>query len=104
MYLETIIDIDPNLQIVYYYGQDSGATILQTPWVMLDDFCSNYQPYELVLEYYDNDKEDVSQTYYPADLKTWIDQLPDRFKQELVQQFVSYCEQCQPSTTIYFFS
>lgn len=103
MYLETIIDVDPNLQIVYFYEHDDEATILQTAWDVLDTFCIAYQPYEAMLEHYDYAKEDMSQTYCPIDLKSWVDQLPKRFKLELVQQFVSYCERCQPSSSIQFY-
>lgn len=103
MYLETIIDMHPNLQIVYYYQQNEAATVLQTPWDILDAFCEAYQPYEILLEHYDHAKQDVSQTYCPTDLKTWVNQLPNTFKQELVQQFVSYCQHCQPSTAIQFY-
>lgn len=103
MYLETIIDIDPDMQIVYFYEQDEGATVLQTTWDMFGAFCEAYQPYEILLEYYDDEKEDVTQIHCPIDLKTWVDQLPNTFKLELVQQFVSYCKHCQPTSAIHFY-
>ncbi len=103
MHLETIIDIDPILQIIYYYEQDVSATVLEVPWSELDHFCEQHQPYELMLERYNNKAEDVSQTYYTTDLKTWVDHLPKPYKQELVARFVSYCEQSQPSNNISIF-
>ena len=103
MHLETIIDIDPNLQIIYYYEQDVSATVLEVPWSELDHFCEQHQPYELMLERYQYNAEDVSQTYYKTDLKTWVDHLPKPYKQELLARFVSYCEQCQPSNNINIF-
>jgi len=103
MHLETIIDIDPNLQIIYYYGQDTNATTLEAPWSALNHYCEQHQPYELMLERYQYNTEDVSQTYYTTDLKTWLAHLPKQYKQELVSQFVSYCEQCQPSSSISIF-
>jgi hypothetical protein len=103
MYLETIIDIDPNLQIIYYYELDVNATVLEAPWSELNHFCKPHQPYELMLERYNYETEDVSQNYYKTDLKTWVDHLPNRYKQELVAQFVSYCEQCQPNNIISIF-
>ncbi len=103
MHLETIIDIDPNLQIIYYYEQDVSATVLEVLWSELDHFCEQHQPYELMLERYNYEAEDISQTYYTTDLKTWVDHLPKQYKQELVAQFVSYCQQCQPSNSIRIF-
>ena len=103
MYLETVIDQPPHLHIIYHYHDDASATLLETTWHELDRFCAPYKPYELTLEHYDAAKSDVSQRYLPTDLKTWIDQLPNDFKTQLLDRFIQYCQHCQTSNTIKFF-
>lgn len=103
MYLETIIDKEPDLLIIYYYEEDVGATLLETTWDELDKFCHDQQPYQTKLEHYAPQRADISQTYQPTTLKQWIDHLNDDYRKQLMGQFVDYCQNCQPSQTIAFY-
>ncbi|CAN5128631.1 hypothetical protein BH09BAC1_BH09BAC1_19570 [soil metagenome] len=102
MYLETIIDKEPDLHIIYHYEADEVATLLETTWAELDKFCTAHHSYQLKLEHCDTAKADISQTYITTDLKSWIDHLNDSYRKQLIGQFVAYCKHCQPSQTITF--
>lgn len=104
MYLETIIDHSPHLQIVYYYETDPTATLLQTTWHELDKFCAPHQPYHVKVEHFDHHKGDLSQTYLPTDCKTWLENLSHHYRAQLMEQFVAYCRHCQPTASIQFFT
>ncbi len=103
MYLETIIDKEPDLQIIYHYEEDVGATLLETTWAELDKFCNANHIYEIKLEHYDAQRADISQTYLPTDIKSWIDHLDNSYKVQMLDQFIQYCQHCRPSQAIAFY-
>lgn len=103
MHIESFNWTNDNMEIIYYYKEDTESRILQVPADVLLEYINDHIDRMILLEEFDQCKNFLQQTELELEPEEWLYQVSDVDRASLLAQFINYCTNISATRNLKFF-
>lgn len=82
----------PDMEITYYYDNDTELRVFNATTTSFDDFCQQQYNCELTLEHIDPSRQDISQTIITTGPDTWFNALGNTMQHQVLSHFIQFSQ------------